>query len=93
MIEVREDGLRVTAPMTISNADGLLAAGRNALQGTRQVVDLAAVSEVDSSALAVLLGWLRAAQAAQGELRVINAPAGLRALADLYGIDEILPLA
>lgn len=93
MIEVREGALRVTAPMLISNADGLLAAGRSAFRGAGQVVDLAAVNEVDSSALAVLLGWLRAAQAAQCELRVINAPAGLRALADLYGIDEILTLA
>jgi len=93
MIERVEGRLRVTAPMTIPNADGLLEAGRSAFRGPQETVDLAAVTEVDSAALAVLLGWLRAAGAAGLTLSVINAPAGLLALADLYGLDELIPFA
>lgn len=93
MIERSEGRLRVTAPMKIDNANGLLQAGRQLFRGEREIIDLAEVREVDSSALAVLLGWLRSAQAQGCALEVINAPSGMRALADLYGIDEILALA
>ncbi|HRE18213.1 MAG TPA: STAS domain-containing protein [Rhodocyclaceae bacterium] len=93
MIERIDGHLRVTVPMKIEHANGLLEAGRQLFRGEREIIDLAEVREVDSSALAVLLGWLRSAQAGACTLQVINAPAGMRALADLYGIDEILALA
>ena len=93
MIERVDGRLQVRTPMTIPNANGLLDAGRQLFQGEHEIIDLAAVGEIDSSALAVLLGWLRSAQAKGCVLQVINAPSGMRALADLYGIDEILALA
>jgi len=55
--------------------------------------DFSDVTRVDSSALALLLAWLRRAKA-QGcvvELRALPEP--LLALARLYGVDALLPLA
>lgn len=93
MIERHADCLRVTAPMVMDNARGLLEAGRSAFSGNREVVDLGGVTEVDSSALAVMLGWLRAAEGRGAQVVFANLPASVRSLAELYGLTDLLPLA
>ncbi len=91
---VREaDRLIVTAPLIMDNARGLLEAGRDALLEGEQVIDLGQVVEADSSALAVMLGWMRAASLSRSTLKFANIPAGVRSLAELYGVTELLPLA
>lgn len=94
MIDANERGLRVVAPMTIAGARALLEAG-TAVLATRSGtidVDLSAVEDVDSAALAVLLGWQRAV-AGRGQIVVSGAPDSVRALADMYGVAELLPLS
>ena len=94
MIE-RQDGgrLLITAPLAMANARGLLEAGRSALQPGEVIFDFSAVSEADSSAVAVMLGWLRAADAASARVKFAHIPAGVRSLAELYGVTDLLPLA
>lgn len=92
MIERIEGGLRVTAPMVIANATALLQAGRELLHGN-MVLDLAAVSEADSSALSLIFAWLRDAHKRRATLRIVHPPASLLSLAALYGVSELLPLA
>ena len=96
MIERSDDSLRVMAPMVIANANALLDAGRGLLHAisassTATVIDLAAVKEVDSSALGVILAWLRSAAEKNLSLRLVDPPASLLSLAKLYGVDELLP--
>lgn len=79
--------------MTLSNACALLAGGVAALRSQDTVFDLAAVKAVDSSGLAVVFGWQRAAARNGQRLRLLNPPANLLSLADLYGLSELLPLA
>ena len=93
MIERQPDRLRVTAPMVMANARGLLEAGRSAFKETQEIIDLGAVQEADSSALAVMLGWQREAESLGARLVFTHAPAGVRALAELYGVADLLPLA
>lgn len=93
MIEISGDRVRVTAPMLIANARGLLEQGRALMQAPALVVDLAAVAEADSSALTVVFGWLRSAQAQGRTLRLVNVPRSMTSLAELYGVSEFLPLA
>lgn len=92
MIEVSGDRLEVSGPMTVDVAAALMTAGEAAVRGGARVIDLSAVKEADSSALAVLFGWLRAA-GDTGNLSIVAAPTGLRSLATLYGVAELLPLA
>ncbi len=90
---VREAGrLIVTAPLVMDNARSLLEAGRAAFMAGEQVIDLGRVDEADSSALAVMLGWMRAASLSRSTLKFANIPAGVRSLAELYGVAELLPL-
>ncbi|MEY4591782.1 MAG: hypothetical protein RIR18_677 [Pseudomonadota bacterium] len=85
---------RVISPMTQSQAAGLLVVGQKLLMadtGVRPVmVDLASVQEADSSGLAVLLDWLRTARHQGRSMTVQGVPSGLRSLAELYGIQELL---
>jgi phospholipid transport system transporter-binding protein len=93
MIERAGGRLLVAAPMVMGNARAPLVAGGAVLEPGEQVFDLARVAEADSSAIAVMLGWLRAAGPARSTLLFANIPAGVLALAELYGINELLPRA
>lgn len=56
----------------------------------RLTIDFAAITEVDSSAVALLLEWRReAARLAKG-LEFVNLPANLLALAELYGVTALI---
>jgi len=57
------------------------------------VVDLSGVSEVDSSALSLLLEWQRTARAGGQVIAFTHLPANLKSLADLYGVSELLGAA
>ena len=89
MIERQDGRLLVTAPMIMANARGLLDAGRSALRQGEVVFDFS----LDSSAIAVMLGWLRSADAAGARVNFAHIPAGVRSLAELYGVTDLLPLA
>lgn len=93
MIERSGATLKVLSPMLYGNAPVLLASGRAALDAGVTEIDLSAVSDADSSALAVLFAWLRDARSKNFPLRISNPPAGLLSLAGLYGVDDFLPLA
>jgi phospholipid transport system transporter-binding protein len=97
MIEAGDGRLSVSAPMVIANARTLLETGRRCLPLGKSadpvLLDLAAVAEVDSSALSVVLAWLRTAAERGVVLRIVHPPASLISLAALYGVSELLPLA
>lgn len=90
----REEGrLVVSGDMTLETASVLLAEGVAALAESEAPFDLSRVKEVDSSGLAVLFGWLRAARAEGKSLRVAHPPRSLLSLAEVYGVTELLPLS
>lgn len=93
MIELRNDRLFVTAPMVMANTNALLTAGLSAFEKGAFAVDFSGVSEADSSALALMFAWLRHAQLRGHSLQFQQLPEGLLALADLYDVTDLLPLA
>lgn len=93
MIEREAGRLVVKVPLVMANARGLLDAGRAAFQAGEQLIDFSEVTEADSSAIAVMLGWLRGADATRSSLKFAHVPVGVRSLAELYGLTELLPLA
>ena len=90
---IRRDGPRmvVSGPVTLANAASVLEEGRRHLADGVRTVDLAEVSEMDSALLALLLAWLRDAQAREQRLAFTNLPESLRTIAQLYGVDRLLP--
>jgi phospholipid transport system transporter-binding protein len=76
--------------LTFGNAKAALEQGLAAIKAGKTVFDLATVQAADSSAVAVLLAWKRAARKAGVTLSYVNLPASLQSLADLYGVDDFL---
>lgn len=89
---IARDGgaLRVQGPLTMANIVATHAAGVELLSGGELVVDLAAVTEVDSSALSLLLEWQREARRRNLRLTFRNLPENLKSLAALYGVADLV---
>lgn len=83
----------VAGPVTLQNVTSLLEEGLVHVRAGVSVVDLAEVSALDSSLLAATLAWIREARSANHLLAVANLPKGLQTLAQLYGVEELLPVA
>ena len=83
----------VSGTLTLVSARAQLESGAARLRDGATIFDLAAVGEVDSSALTVIFGWQRAAAGAGTTIRIDNPPPSLLTLAELYGVAEFLPLA
>lgn len=89
---VRDDGekLSIEGPISMDNARTLLDAAVAQFRAPQTVIDLGAATEIDSSAVALLLEWRREARRRNIELRVVNAPANIKSLGDLYGVSDLL---
>lgn len=79
--------------LTFHNAREVLEQGCAAIAAGDTEIDLATISAADSSAVAVLLAWQRAAQQHGRTLSFRNLPAGLQSLATVYGVHELLGAA
>ena len=93
MIQREGERLSVNGPVTLANVTQVLEEGYAAIRSGAGAVDLKGVTELDSSLLAMLLAWMREALQAGRTLRLDNLPAGLTTIAELYGVDELLPPA
>lgn len=91
MITREGERLIVRGRLTIATVPALFETGLQHLTSEDLLVDLSQVEAVDSAAISMLLGWTRAAQRSQHNLRVAGMPDDLLSLARLYGVAELLP--
>jgi phospholipid transport system transporter-binding protein len=90
---LREDRkLSVEGSITIDNVVSVAARGAALLDRDSLVIDLTRVTEVDSSAVSLLLEWRRAAARYNRQLRFANLPQNLQSLVRLYGVSELMNL-
>ncbi len=92
---IRREGERmiVSGALTLASVTAVLREGSAVIgQGVR-TVDLGEVGELDSSALALLLAWMREAKQQNRELQFANLPQGLTTIARLYGVADLLPVS
>jgi phospholipid transport system transporter-binding protein len=81
---------RPNSSLTFKEAKAVLAAGLQAIASGQTSIDLAELNAVDSSAVATLLAWQRAASTAGRPLTFTNLPHNLKSLAQLYGVEPLL---
>lgn len=79
--------------LTLANAMRVAQAGKIAIAQGQTTFDLAPLESVDSSAVAVLLGWQRAAQAAGGVIEFVGLPPDIVSLMTLYGVTDFIQTA
>lgn len=75
----------VTAPKLKAQIDDLTASGH-----VYVAIDLEKVTYIDSSGLGALIGGLKAARTAGGDLRIANAGVQIKAVLTLTNLDRIL---
>lgn len=96
MITRKDDRLQVSGNVTIATVSALLNEALK-LQGEswpdgKVLVDFAGLEKMDSSAVSLMLVWVREAQRSKMDLHFANVPANLMSLAKLYGVAELLPV-
>ncbi len=74
--------------LNLSNAARIAAAGVVAIDKGERNFDLSPLTSVDSSAVAVLLGWQRYAEKKGIELHFSGFSSNLRSLMKVYGIEQ-----
>ena len=78
------------ASLTVTNASVVLRDGLAAIAQGQASIDVSEVTVVDSSAVAILLAWRRAARQRGNALTFGALPTNLQSLADLYGVTTLL---
>lgn len=88
------ESLRLEGALDFATVPAILAESEKyAARGdlpARLTIDFAAVAGVDSSAVALLLEWRRRAAALGKTLEFVNLPPNLLALAELYGVRDLI---
>ncbi len=89
---IRFDGnqLSVRGSVTINNVVALVEQGIALFDRNELVIDLTQVTEVDSSAICMLLEWQREAGRSNRRICFTNMPHNLNSLAQLYGVAELI---
>ncbi|MGE5523685.1 MAG: lipid asymmetry maintenance protein MlaB [Rhodospirillaceae bacterium] len=82
---------RIEGPLTIDNITAVLEESKRLFTAREITVDLASVTDVDSSAVSLLLQWQRAARGDGRAISYVNLPPNLKSLAVLYGVAELIP--
>jgi len=90
-VEKQGNRLLVSGSMTMNSVNTLLGESVQAFSSAGLEIDLAAVSDVDSSAVSLLLEWVRQAHEHNASLVFVNLPKNLLILAELYGVLEFIP--
>lgn len=88
------DGNRalLAGPVTLANVNAVLDEGNRTFKVPSVTVDLSGVTDVDSTAVSVLLEWRRAAARDKREISYANYPDNLKSLIKLYGVSELLAI-
>lgn len=93
MAQIRQEGNRwlVSGAMTMTQVNALLMQS-SALSVTNELeVDLAEVTDVDTTTISLLFEWLRQACGRKSRVTFVHLPENLVSLATLYGVLELLP--
>lgn len=93
---VRQDGdtLAVTGEIDFGSAEAALEQGRAAIESTANLtVDLSGVTQSNSAGLAVLIEWLGIARRSGHAVTFTGVPTGLRQLAEVCQVDQLLPVS
>ena len=89
---VREgDRYFIEGALTMATVHTALAEGRQLFDGPQIEVDLSRITEVDSSAISLLLEWERVASRGGRTMRYTAFNTNLKSLAVLYGVSDLLP--
>lgn len=90
-IRLEGNRLFVGGPVTYDNVVEVIRTGDAAIKADDMLIDLAGVTWVDSSAVSMLLEWMRTTQTYGRRIEFINLPSNLADLIELYDVGSLIP--
>jgi len=82
----------IEGPVTLYNIEQFVTDGAT-FEGPSVVVDFSRVTTVDSSAVSLMLEWIRQLNSNGTKISFIHLSQSLRSLAELYGVIDLIPIA
>ena len=80
----------LSGDVVVGSANAILMASQGFSITSDTKVDFAQVTDIDTTALSLILEWKRRAQTESKTLTFVNLPANLNSLAMLYGVSELI---
>ena len=81
---------RLSGDVVVGTTKAILNASQGFSITSDTKVDFAQVTDIDTTALSLILEWKRRAQTESKTLTFVNLPANLNSLAMLYGVSELI---
>ena len=91
MIVQSGNGFRIESPVTMATVPQLIAESDALFNHGEVTIDFGGVTEVDSSAVSLILNWLRDGKEHERHFRFTNLPENLKSLAAVYGVLDLIP--
>ena len=91
-ITQQENHWYVSGDLLMNNVNKLLDLSANLEMHKVTVIDFSATTDVDTSALSLMLEWLRRAELADCKISFNHVSNNLISLAELYGVTEFIPI-
>ena len=92
VVSCADGKLSVKGGVTIDNVVETMTRGAALLNWEKRVIDLGGITEVDSSAVSMLLEWQREGNRRGGRICFTNIPPKLESLVRLYGVSDLIHL-
>lgn len=86
-----ENCLSIRGALNMTSVPALFQQGLKQLAQGDLCVDFSGAESVDSAAVSMMLGWMRAAQLQQRRLTFRAMPPAVLSLATLYGVADLIP--
>ena len=80
----------VSGDVVINTVSALLATSKSLAFKAETTIDFAQVTDIDTSTISLILEWKRRAQRENQRIKLINLPANLKSLTQLYGVAELI---
>jgi phospholipid transport system transporter-binding protein len=80
----------VSGDVVIGAVPTLLEASKSLTMLDNTKIDFANVTDIDTSTISLILEWKRRAQKENQSLKLVNVPANLTTLTQLYGVAELI---
>ena len=90
MIKLEGQRLMLSGPLVMDSVSAVLDEAKSVVARADVTVDFSRATDIDSSALALMLQWRREAEAAGRTVTFEGVPDNLRVLAELYGVPFLL---
>ena len=89
-ITLQANRWNITGDVLINNVNSLLNQADAFVMEKSTIVDFSGVTDVDTSAISLMLEWQRRAAALNCRIKFIHLPVNLSSLTNLYGVNDFI---